>query len=149
MVTIIESPLTISINSKRQFILNLNNYRNAYFRTLNSAKVNYKAFMKDRILDQIPIPLEKIAIQYKVFKGDRRRFDVGNVASIHQKYFEDAIVELGRLPDDRHENLPLSFFSFGGISTDRPRVEITIYDLTMPSDVKRLLDDIKEVVKNG
>jgi len=147
MVTIIESPLAISINSKRQFILNLNNYRNAYFRTLNSAKVNYKAFMKDIILDQIPVPLDKIAIQYKVFKGDRRRFDIGNVTSIHQKFFEDAIVELGKLPDDRHENLPLTFNTFGGISTDRPRVEITIYDLTVPADVKRAYEDFKESIK--
>lgn len=149
MVTIIESPLAISINSKRQFILNLNNYRNAYFRTLNSAKINYKAFMKDRILDQIPVPLEKIAIQYKVFKGDRRRFDIGNVTSIHQKFFEDAIVELGRLPDDRHENLPLTFDSFGGISANKPRVEITIYDLTVPADIKRLLVDVRDALKNG
>ena len=147
MVTIIESPLAISINSKRQFILNLNNYRNAYFRTLNSAKVNYKAFMKDRILDQIPVPLDKIAIQYKVFKGDRRRFDIGNVTSIHQKFFEDAIVELGKLPDDRHENLPLTFDSFGGISQADPHVEITIYDLTEKADIKRLLDDIRENLK--
>lgn len=147
MVIRLESPLAIKINSKRQFILNLNNYRNAYFRTLNSAKVNYKAYMKDQILNEIYKPLEKIAIQYKVFKGDRRRFDVGNVTSIHQKFFEDAIVELGKLPDDRHENLPLTFDSFGGISTDRPRVEITIYDLTERSDIKMLLEDIRENLK--
>lgn len=147
MVTILESPLYINITRSKKFILNLNNYRNMYFRTLNNSKIAYKATMKDQILDQIPVPLEKIAIQYKVFKGDRRRFDVGNVASIHQKYFEDAIVELGRLPDDRHENLPLTFFTFGGISTDKPRVEITIYDLTVPSDKKRAVDDFKESLK--
>ena len=147
MVIRLESPLAIKINSKRQFILNLNNYRNAYFRTLNSAKVNYKAYMKDQILNEIYKPLEKIAIQYKVFKGDKRRFDIGNVTSIHQKFFEDAIVELGKLPDDRHENLPLTFDSFGGISTDRPRVEITIYDLTERSDIKMLLEDIRENLK--
>lgn len=147
MVTILESPLYVNITKNKKFILNLNNYRNMYFRTLNNSKIAYKATMKDQILDQIPVPLDKIAIQYKVFKGDRRRFDVGNVASIHQKYFEDAIVELGRLPDDRHENSPLSFFSFGGVSTDRPRVEITIYDLTVQADVKRLLEDIRENLK--
>jgi len=103
--------------------------------------------MKDRILDQIPVPLDKIAIQYRVFKGDKRRFDIGNVTSIHQKFFEDAIVELGRLPDDRHENLPLTFNTFGGISTDRPRVEITIYDLTVPADIKRAYEDFRESLK--
>lgn len=147
MVIILESPLAVKINSKRQFILNLNNYRNAYFRTLNSAKVNYKAVMKEQILNEIYKPLDKIAIQYKVFKGDKRRFDVGNVTSIHQKFFEDAIVELGKLPDDRHENLPFTFDTFGGISVDRPRVEITIYDLTEKADIKRLLEDIRENLK--
>lgn len=147
MVIILESPLAIKINSKRQFILNLNNYRNAYFRTLNTAKVAYKQAMKDQILSEIYKPLDKIAIQYKVFKGDRRRFDIGNVTSIHQKFFEDAIVELGKLPDDRHENLPVTFDTFGGISTDRPRVEITIYDLTEKSDIKRLLEDVRESLK--
>ena len=147
MVSIIESPLYIQLSKNKKFILNLNNYRNMYFRTLNNSKIAYKQTMQEIILDQIPVPLDKIAIQYKVFKGDRRRFDVGNVASIHQKYFEDAIVELGRLPDDRHENLPLTFFSFGGVSTDRPRVEITIYDLTIPSDKKRAIEDFKESLK--
>lgn len=147
MVIRLESPLAVKINSKRQFILNLNNYRNAYFRTLNTAKIAYKKFMEEQILSEIYKPLDKIAIQYKVFKGDKRRFDIGNVTSIHQKFFEDAIVELGRLPDDRHENLPLTFNTFGGISTDRPRVEITIYDLTVPADIKRAYEDFRESLK--
>lgn len=147
MVIRLESPLAVKVNSKRQFILNLNNYRNAYFRTLNTAKIAYKKFMEEQILSEIYKPLEKIAIQYKVFKGDRRRFDIGNITSIHQKFFEDAIVELGKLPDDRHENLPMTFDTFGGISTDRPRVEITIYDLTVPYDIKLLLEDVRESLK--
>lgn len=147
MVIRLESPLAVRVNSKRQFILNLNNYRNAYFRTLNTAKIAYKKFMEEQILSEIYKPLDKIAIQYKVFKGDRRRFDIGNVTSIHQKFFEDAIVELGKLPDDRHENLPLTFNTFGGISTDRPRVEITIYDLTVPADKKIAYEDFKESIK--
>lgn len=147
MVIRLESPLAVRVNSKRQFILNLNNYRNAYFRTLNTAKIAYKKFMEEQILSEIYKPLDKIAIQYKVFKGDKRRFDIGNITSIHQKFFEDAIVELGKLPDDRHENLPLTFNTFGGISTDRPRVEITIYDLTIPADKKRAYEDFKESIK--
>lgn len=147
MVIRLESPLAVRVNSKRQFILNLNNYRNAYFRTLNTAKIAYKKFMEEQILSEIYKPLDKIAIQYKVFKGDKRRFDIGNITSIHQKFFEDAIVELGKLPDDRHENLPLTFNTFGGISTDRPRVEITIYDLTIPADKKIAYEDFKESIK--
>ena len=147
MVTILESPLYINLSRTKKFILNLNNYRNMYFRTLNNSKIAYKATMKDQILDQIPVPMTKIAIQYRVYKGDKRRFDVGNIASIHQKYFEDAIVELGRLPDDRHENIPITFNTFGGVSDANPRVEITIYDLTVPADIKRMLEDIRGSLK--
>lgn len=144
MVITLTSPLSVKLSPRKQMILNLNNYRNLYFRTLNNAKIVYKEIMKEPILEKVPDKLEKIAIQYKVFKGDKRRFDIGNVCSVHQKFFEDAFVELGKLDDDRHENIPLTFFTFGGIDKERPRVEITIYDLTFTTDRHLLVKDIKE-----
>lgn len=149
MVIRIDSPLWVPINSKKKFILNLNNYRNAYFRVLNTSKQVYKQHITTLIEKEIYYELSKIAIQYKIFKGDERRFDIGNIASIHQKFFEDALVESGHLPDDRAANIPLVFYSYGGISRTNPRVEVTIYDLTNRADKKQLVDEFKEVIKNG
>lgn len=145
MVIRIDSPLWVPINSKKKFILNLNNYRNAYFRVLNTSKQVYKQYITTDIDREVYYKLSKIAIQYKIFKGDERRFDIGNIASIHQKFFEDALVESGHLPDDKATNIPLVFYSNGGVSRANPRVEITIYDLTSKADKKQLLDDFKEV----
>lgn len=65
----IVSPLKIRLSTDRKgkerfFILNLNNYRNTYFRTLNVAKIKYKKAIVDQIQDKPRY--EKIAILYKV-----------------------------------------------------------------------------------
>ena len=57
---------------------------------------------------------------------NKRKFDISNVVSIHQKFFEDALVELGKLIDDSFTFISESSQSFGEISKDNPRVEITI-----------------------
>lgn len=71
-------------------------------------------------------PFEKIAVQYKLFPKSKRRTDLGNVLSIHEKFFLDALVEYERLPDDDYKHMIASFHSFGEIDTFNPRVEIII-----------------------
>lgn len=147
MSILIRSPLSVYLTKKRQFILNLNNYRNLYFRTLNQSKINYKEYIKKQIEEEVYYPLNKIGIIYTVYKGDSRRYDVGNICSVHQKYFEDALVELGKLPDDRATNIPITVFLNGTISRDNPRVDIRIYDLTDKAQVKECYKDIREGMK--
>lgn len=134
----IQSPLKIVIGKTkagklREFNLNLNAYRNAYFRTLNKSKHKYKMFIVDQLQDKPRF--EKIAIMYKVFKGDARRYDIGNIISIHQKYFEDAMVECGKLPDDKASNIPMVLYTDGGIDRDNPRVEIKVFNTNEEKDI--------------
>lgn len=134
----IQSPLKIVIGKTkagklREFNLNLNTYRNAYFRTLNESKHKYKMFIVDQLQDKPRF--EKIAIMYKVFKGDARRYDIGNIISIHQKYFEDAMVECGKLPDDKASNIPMVLYTDGGIDRDNPRVEIKVFNTNEEKDI--------------
>ena len=134
----IQSPLKIVIGKTkagklREFNLNLNAYRNAYFRTLNESKHKYKMFIVDQLQDKPRF--EKIAIMYKVFKGDARRYDIGNIISIHQKYFEDALVECGKLPDDKASNIPMVLYTDGGIDRDNPRVEIKVFNTNEEKDI--------------
>ena len=121
------SPLSFGIGRKK-FTLNLNNFRNTYYRILNSNKIKYKSFIADQILSNSNV-MSRCIMMYKVFKDDRRRFDIGNICSIHQKFFEDAFVELGRMGDDRGYNIPMCFYSYGGVDTDNPRVEILVIEL--------------------
>lgn len=136
MSILISSPLSVWVSKTKQFILNLNNYRNTHFRLLNQSKINYKEIITPQIDEEIYYPLKRIAIVYTVFKGDKKRFDIGNICSIHQKYFEDALVEAGKLPDDKSTNIPITIYTFGGVSKENPRVEIRIYDLTDKAQIK-------------
>ena len=111
----------------KTWILNLNQYRNTYFRTLNTVKINYKKEM----LSQITAgpSYNRIACIYTVYPANKRSFDLGNVCCIHQKFFEDALVELGKLPDDNYNNIPLIVYQFGKVDPENPRVEIEVMEI--------------------
>lgn len=122
------SPLSIYLSTKKKFILNLNQFRNTHFRQLNKAKILYKDYMREQI-NKVKKFDNPVALCYTVYKGDGRRYDVGNICSVHQKFFEDALVELGKLTDDNHKMIPISIFFDGVIDKTNPRVEIDIIPL--------------------
>ncbi|MGL4252886.1 MAG: hypothetical protein ACRCR2_02335 [Fusobacteriaceae bacterium] len=122
---IIKSPLFIQVNPKTKFILNLNNYRNAHYHTLNKAKILYKEHMKEQIL-KLP-KLNAVRLVYIMYPGSKRSTDTGNVCSIHQKFFEDALTELGILTDDNYKIVQKSEFEFGSVCKELPRVDIYVY----------------------
>ena len=108
----------------KEMMLNLNQYRNAHFFKLNNSKASYKAIMKKQI-EQLPA-FNKVSITYTVFFGSKRKTDISNVCSIVDKYFCDALVELGKLPDDNYDYIQEVIYRYGGIDKDNPRVEITL-----------------------
>ena len=120
----IASPLRVRVSKDKMFALNLNVYRNAHFHVLNKAKEEYKNALEAQI-NALP-EFITAKIHYTVYPKDKRKFDISNVVSIHQKFFEDALVELGKLIDDSFTFISESSQSFGEISKDNPRVEITI-----------------------
>lgn len=125
METII-SPMVIK-QGRRLYSLNLNIYRNLHYKVLNNLKVKYKYLMEDKI-KHLP-HIDRCRITYTVYKGDKRRFDVANICAVHDKFFCDAMVELGRIPDDCCDNIPEVVYKFGGIDKANPRVEIRIEEV--------------------
>ena len=111
--------------AKQWFILNLNNFRNAHYLVLNRTKINYKAAMANQI-QLLPVITCPVTIHYTVYPKTKRSFDIDNVVSIHKKYFQDALVEMGRIEDDDFTRIVGSSESYGGVDKDNPRVEITI-----------------------
>lgn len=122
------SPLKVVQSKKKMFILNLNNYRNAHYMTLNTVKRNYKEAVREQV-EQLP-EFKKVIIHYELYPKTRRRTDIGNVTAIHKKFFEDALVELGRIPDDSFDHVIGSTESFGCVDSTNPRVEILITEIT-------------------
>ena len=124
---IYNSPLKVLATKLKGWILNLNQYRNTHFRTLNTVKINYKLAMSEQI-NRSP-SYNRVACIYTVYPPNKRLFDIGNVCCIHQKFFEDALVELSKLPDDNYNYIPTVIYQFGGIDANNPRVDVEVIEL--------------------
>jgi len=133
---ILRLPLTIIIPRKTRdnkvFALNLNIYRNAHHMTLSQAKIIYKGeVMKAMCTDSgkfIPLNLGHgpFRFVYTIFPATNRGFDLGNVCSIIQKFTDDALIELGAIPDDNFKVVRSVWYLFGGVDKGNPRAELSI-----------------------
>lgn len=72
-------------------------------------------------------------IIYKVHKGDKRRFDIANICSVVDKFFLDALVELGYLPDDNASVVKAVVYTAGSIDKDNPRVDVKVVEFDSKS----------------
>lgn len=124
---LIVSPLRIVRPHAKDFILNLNDYRNTHFRTLNDMKIKYKRLVKDQI-KLLPV-FERIRLTYVLYPKTRRLTDISNVCSVHDKFFCDALSELGRLKDDNYLYLPEVNYRMGEVDKLNPRVDIYIEEI--------------------
>ncbi|MDT8282525.1 MAG: hypothetical protein RQ982_06880 [Gammaproteobacteria bacterium] len=125
MTVIINSPLEVKA-SRQNFILNLNRYRNTHHQILHRAKINYKSIIEKQIRS-LKV-MDKIELTFVLFPKTKRLTDLSNVLSIHDKFFCDALVELGKLPDDNYQHITNIKYMFGEVDRINPRVEIYIND---------------------
>lgn len=118
------SPMRVRISKNKEFTLNLNPYRNAHYMVLNKAKKVYKEAIRAQFVGLQRF--DTIKVHYRIFPKTRRKTDLGNVVSIHKKFFEDALVELGKIEDDNYKRIIFNSEDFGGIDKENPRIEISI-----------------------
>ena len=121
------SPLRVPQTAKKDFILNLNNYRNTHYRSLNTTKINYKKAIEPQV-KELP-NYTRIKVHYTIYPASHRRTDLGNVVSVHKKYFEDSLVEFGKIEDDDYNHIIFNSESFGEVDKENPRVEIRITEV--------------------
>lgn len=136
------------------FQCNLNDYRNAHFRTLSKAKKEYSMLVADAvdmwrwslIADYRPgtvrdgwelgkpywdTPVFNVANrELYLYMPTKRVVDVNNVCTIVDKFAADALTKLGLWLDDDYIHAPRSVFDWGGIDKDNPRVEYIITERT-------------------
>lgn len=109
--------------SYRRYYLNLNNYRNWNPFVSNKLKQLYAEAVSDQIRGYM---FHKVDVKFTYYKADKRRRDKGNVLSIHEKFFLDALVHEGCIVDDNDEYVKKVQPIDGGIDKHRPRVEIEV-----------------------
>ena len=116
----------VGVKKKKKHYLNLNHYRNQPFHLNN----NLKKAMKDIVKESCPeFRYEKFNIKYKLYLMDNRLRDISNVCCVLQKYCDDALVELGYVPDDNYQHLDKVVYEFGAIDKDNPRCEVEVKEI--------------------
>ena len=123
----ISAPLYIELGVKKikRYYINLNQYRNWCFQVSNNIKKRYKQKIYTQVKD---LKLTRITLIFTLWKKDRRKIDRANVLSIHEKFFCDALVESGCIPDDNDNYIKKTVYKTGGIDKLDPRVEIEIIE---------------------
>ncbi|QEP29862.1 hypothetical protein HYP99_gp064 [Sinorhizobium phage ort11] len=127
MSHVISLPIKIQLSKKEKFYLNLNAYRNAHYFTLNKAKVLFKEAIEG-LVNTLP-SMKKVELSFMLFMGSQRSADLSNICSVVDKFFCDALVELGKLPDDNYDVIGSVDYKFGGIDKNNPRVDVHINPL--------------------
>lgn len=126
MSWILIAPLRVPQTKTKLFTIGMNQYRNAHYQVLNKVKIEYKNIMKEQIL-KLP-EFSKVSIDYTLYPRTKHLCDISNILSIHDKFFCDALVELGKLPEDNYLFVPRVVFNIGHIDSNNSRVEIKLID---------------------
>lgn len=128
MIILLHTPLFVFKSKNKKWHLNLNNYRNSHYLTLNAVKKNFKQEVCSQ-LEGIPFIDEPVKVMYKVFPPNKRLFDVSNVCSVIDKFFCDALTESNIWSDDNYTIVQEVVYQVGEIDKLNPRCEITIQSL--------------------
>ena len=110
---------------KMQNALNLNFYRNAHYIFNDRAKKEFKQIVSDQINELNNF--KKIKPVYRYYL--KTKADIGNVHSIVEKYFLDALVEFGKINDDDCHQVIGADYEFVEIDRINPRCEIIIKEV--------------------
>jgi hypothetical protein len=72
-------------------------------------------------------PIEgQISIKFVYYAARNNHPDLDNFTSVVKKFFQDAIVELGIIPEDNVDYIISTSEFYGGIDKENPRVEAFI-----------------------
>jgi hypothetical protein len=117
------------------FNLNLNIYRNTHYMTLNQAKILWKEIVRTAVERSLATGPPYV-FAYTAYPATNRKFDLGNVLSIVQKFTDDALIEMGIINDDSYKIIPIVKYLFGWVDKDNPRVELEIYSLNTKGETE-------------
>jgi Holliday junction resolvase RusA-like endonuclease len=111
----------------KKYHLNLNNYRNWQSAVSNNLKKKYKEIVSSQLVGKkLKHPVE---IKFTYIKGQNRKVDRANVLSVHEKFFCDALVECGCIPDDNDLYISKTTYVSNGVDPGNGRVEIEITEV--------------------
>lgn len=125
-------PMSLRLVGKKATWLNMNWYRNAFYRELNDAKVLFKQRVEKMVIEEGIDTLNQIHLHYDLYLPNKTRRDLRNVTSVVDKFFSDVLTEVGVIPDDNVDFVVSTSDAYRGLDRENPRVTVTIYPVTEP-----------------
>lgn len=111
----------------KKFVLNLNDYRNTHYQVLNKAKIIFKNQLLINHPELYRIKADRVEIEYFIERCDHRIFDTKNIESIVDKFFCDALVEVGCIHDDNYNYVSYKAPKVSDYVTKMPNKKIHIF----------------------
>ena len=108
-------------HGKKNLPINLNWYRNAHHQVSNKVKIKFKDMIKPQF-EGLPKIEVKVHIKFVYYAARDNSPDLDNFTSVSKKFFQDAMVELGLIPDDNINHIISTSEYYGGIDRKNPRV---------------------------
>lgn len=90
-------------------------------------KKEFKELITSDILD-LPV-MDKVKLHFVIHYENKRLFDIDNILSIVAKFSCDALVELGRLPDDNYKHIVQVTGTVGALDREHPHIELRIKEI--------------------
>ena len=108
--------------------LTMNNYRNWHHQTADTTKKLFKEAVTSQILalPDLTALWGQIHLHYTMYPPTFQRRDLMNAVSVIDKYFSDALVELGKLADDDLDNIRSLSCIAENVDKANPRMEVVI-----------------------
>ena len=112
----------------KKVAVNINWYRNAHHIELNNAKKMYSELMKEQISSFEPLQEGvKIRVHYQYYSARNNNPDLDNFVSAAKKFFQDAMVNHGFIPDDNVNVIYKNSEEYRGVDKENPRVVARVY----------------------
>lgn len=119
-------PLFVTNRSGKRKWITMNSYRNWHYQENN----NIKRWFKRDVTQQLNFVIKGVVrIEYFYFAPDKRTRDLMNVVSVIDKYFQDAMVELGCIEADDLSIVKEVSCMYMGIDRENPRLDVMITKL--------------------
>lgn len=139
----ISLPLSIPVTKQKKFYLNLNQYRNAHYFTLNKAKAEFEHLIKP-LLNGIPF-LDECVLEYTLYPPTKQLCDIANICTVVDKFFSDTLVSAKKVRDDNYTVIGKVSFNFGSIDRDNPRVDVVIKPINKEQDEMKIVLEEKDI----
>ena len=122
-------PLSIElwVKKKRKYSISMNTYRNLHYQVSNNLKIEYKNIVKDQLSLLWELKLDTpITLTFIFYNWTKHLSDLENQCSIHNKFFQDALVELWYIDDDNYNLINKITYVYGGYRKNEWSVEILV-----------------------